>query len=258
MSKLLFVSDLHGNFVATEALDAEIKKIVPDDIFFLGDAVGKGPDSDKTCDWVRENCRHFIKGNWDHFLARGFKTRANPSESFYYDQIGEERFNWLESLPYEDEILISGLNFRLVHGRPSDLNFHPYLNPDELEKGLWGYGRSCTGESLDESGYKVILEGEKRKFDAFISGDCHSPYIETLNNGYAINTGSVGNSLGTPNCHCLLIEGEPGSTEKSPLKMSILSIPYDNEKAAARARECKDLPLNGSFANEVLTGVYSR
>ena len=258
MSKLLFVADLHGNFVATEALDAEIKKIRPDDIFFLGDAVGKGPDNDKTCDWVRENCRHFIKGNWDYFLARNFKSGANPSDKYYYDQIGEERFNWLDSLPFEDEVLISGLNFRLVHGRPSDINFHPYLNPDELEKGLWGYGCSYSGESVDESGFCITLEGEKRKFDAFISGDCHSPYIESLNGGYAINTGSVGNSLGVPNCHCALIEGELGSPEKSPIRMTILSIPYDNKKAAERAKECPGLPAGEAFQKEVLTGVYSR
>ena len=91
--KIVVLADLHGNMVATEAMERELEKIRPDDIWVLGDAVGKGPESDKTCDWVREHCRHFIKGNWDCFLARGFKTRANPSESFYYDQIGEERFN---------------------------------------------------------------------------------------------------------------------------------------------------------------------
>ena len=65
MQKILFLADLHGNMPATLALEKEIEKIKPDDIWFLGDAVGKGPESDKTLDWVRKNCNHFIAGNWD-------------------------------------------------------------------------------------------------------------------------------------------------------------------------------------------------
>lgn len=258
MSKLLFAADFHGNYVATMALDAEIKKIQPDEIFFLGDAIGKGPDNDKTCDWVRANCNHFIKGNWDRMLNYSRIPNGYPMHEFYRNQIGEERFNWLESLPFEDEVLISGLNFRLLHGRPSDLNYHPYLTIEELKKGLWGYGKNCTSVTEDDAG-NVTLVGTKRKFDGFIGADCHMPYIQTLpGGGYAINTGSVGNSLGVANCHCLLIEGELGSTEKTPLKMSILSIPYDNEKAALRAKETVDLPDSEAFQKEVLTGVYSR
>lgn len=258
MSRILFISDLHGNYVATMALEAEIKKIKPDKIYFLGDAVGKGPDSDKTCDWVRENCDYCIRGNWDYFLSNSFKRHRDKSHEFYWNQIGAERFAWLDTLPFEDEVLISGLNFRLLHGRPSDINYHPYLGMDDIKNGLWGYGNKYTSVVRDSSG-QLRLRGEKRKFDAFISGDCHMPYIQTLHGGgYAVNTGSVGNSLGVPNCHGVLIEGELGSTEKSPVKMSILSIPYDNEKAAQRAKECVGLPASKAFQREVLTGYYSR
>lgn len=260
MSKILFVADLHGNYEATMALDAEIKKLKPDDIYFLGDAVGKGPDSDKTCDWVRENCKHWIAGNWDYFLVNSYREQKpiGIGDEFYWEQVGPERMDWLASLPFEDEILISGLNFRLLHGRPTDKNYHPYQSLDEISKGLWGYGRSYTGVKMSDSGHPE-LEGEKRKFDAFISADCHMPYIQaTPDSGYAINTGSVGNSLGVTNCHCLLIEGDPGSSIKTPLKMSILSIPYDIEKAVRRAKDCAGLPNSEAFQKELLTGVYSR
>ena len=46
-----------------------MEKIRPDDIWFLGDAVGKGPESDKTCDWVRTHCNHWVAGNWDGLPA---------------------------------------------------------------------------------------------------------------------------------------------------------------------------------------------
>ena len=84
------------------------------------------------------------------------------------------------------------------------------------------------------------------------------PYIRTLDLGYAINTGSVGNSLGIPRCHALIIEGELGATELCPISMNILSIPYDNQLAAKIADDYPDLPNKEAYKKEVLTGIYSR
>ena len=66
MAKIILLADLHGNMPATLAMEKEINRIEPDEIWFLGDAVGKGPESDQTCDWVRTHCQHFIGGNWDY------------------------------------------------------------------------------------------------------------------------------------------------------------------------------------------------
>ena len=239
MSKILFIADLHGNMPATLALEKEMDRIRPDDIWFLGDAVGKGPESDKTLDWVRDHCGHFIKGNWDDGCVMSAKpdcTDPGPN-AFYCDQLGKERLDWLESLPLEDEILISGISFRLIHGRPVDINFHSYLSMDELKPGF-----------TDTKG---------KVHGGFISADCHMPYIRTTDYGYAINTGSVGNSLGVPKCHALLIEGEPGSSELSPISMNILSITYDNA-LAARIADDYPVPNREAYKTEVLTGVYSR
>ena len=56
MAKIILLADLHGNMPATLAMEKEINRIEPDEIWFLGDAVGKGPESDQTCDWVRIHC----------------------------------------------------------------------------------------------------------------------------------------------------------------------------------------------------------
>lgn len=240
MSKILFLADLHGNMPATLALEEEINKIRPDLIWFLGDAVGKGPESDKTFDWVREHCDKHLAGNWDLLVAE--LSRNCPPEwagaSFFWEQLGKERLDWLESLPTESEILISGINFRLFHGRPIDSNYHTYLTMDELRPGF--------------TDTKGNLHG------GFISADCHTPYLREMDLGYALNTGSVGNSLGVTRCHALVIEGEFNATEASPINFTFLSIPYDKELAIARADECPDLPNKEAYINELRTGVYSR
>ena len=56
--KIVFLGDLHGNMTATRAMEQELDRIGPDEIWFLGDAIGKGPESDRTCDWVRSRCHH--------------------------------------------------------------------------------------------------------------------------------------------------------------------------------------------------------
>lgn len=238
MDKILFVADFHGNMTATLALEKEIEKIKPDDIWFLGDAVGKGPENDKTLDWVRENCNHFVAGNWDIGVVESAKDPEKDPwmNEFYYKQIGKERLDWLESLPLEDEVLISGINFRLFHGRPVDDNYHTYLTMDQFRPGF--------------TDTKGKLHG------GFISADCHTPYVREMDLGYAINTGSVGNSLGIPRVHALLIEGELGAEEESPISFNILSIPYDNQLAVEIADKCPDLPDKEAYKKELLTGVY--
>ena len=240
MDKILFIADLHGNMPATLALEKEISRIQPDDIWFLGDAVGKGPESDKTVDWVRAHCNHFLSGNWDALMVE-WSIKCPPGHehnAFYWNQLGKERLDWLESLPSEDEVLISGINFRLFHGRPIDANYHTYLSMDEYRPGF-----------TDTKG---------KQHGGFICADCHTPYIREMDLGYAINTGSVGNSLGLPRCHALLIEGELGSSELVPISFNILSIPYDNNLAVRIADEYPDLPGKEAYKNELLTGVYSQ
>ena len=229
--KIVFLADLHGNMVATEAMERELDRIGPDDVWFLGDAVGKGPESDRTCDWVRNHCRHWIAGNWDRAM------RMYPEyNAFYVRQIGQERLDWLDSLPLEDELEIGGIRFRLVHGRFLD---PLYLSFDPDEKLREGF-RFHDG---------------RPEANGLICADSHRPFVRPLEGGYALNTGSVGDNLSLPRAHALLLEGEK---ERGPLSITILSVPYDNRKAAERADLFPDLPLREAYRREVLTGVYSR
>ena len=229
--KIVFLADLHGNMVATEAMERELDRIQPDDIWFLGDAVGKGPASDKTCDWAKAHCRHWIAGNWDRSM------RLYPEyNAWHVRQIGEERLNWLDSLPLEDELEISGIRFRLVHGRFLDPLYLSYDPDEKLREGFRFHDGRPDANGL-------------------ICADSHRPFVRPLVGGYALNTGSVGNNLTLPRAHALLLEGEQGP---GPLNITILSVPYDNRRAAEIADLYPDLPKKESYQNEVMTGVYSR
>ncbi len=230
--KIVLLGDLHGNMPATEAMERELDKICPDDIWFLGDAVGKGPESDKTCDWVRTHCTHWIAGNWDRYLS----LERGGDHAFFTRQLGPERFDWLDSLPLEDELTISGIRFRLVHGRNLDPIYQNYDPEEKLREGFRFHdGRPEAG--------------------GLICADSHRPFLRPLNGGFAINTGSVGNNFGVARASALLLEGED---EPGTLRITFLSVPYDNRRAAEIADLYPDLPLKEAYQKEVLTAVYSR
>jgi len=231
--KIAMIGDLHGNYIATLALEKALQQVKPDEIWFLGDAVGKGPQNAETCDWVRTNCKHCVGGNWDY----GIGGREFPEDGYFWNQLGEERLAWLNGLPREMEAWISGVRFRLFHGRPVT----PLMSA-QTDKTVLGAAFHANGKD----------------YSGIIFADSHRPFVRTLAEGYAVNTGSVGNSLGVPRAHCLIVEGTPGSREPAPLMMSVLCVPYDNEAAAEAARKDVLLPHRESFINEVLTGVYSR
>lgn len=231
--KIALIGDLHGNYIATQALEAELKRHNVDEIWFLGDAVGKGPQNAETCDWVRANCTLCVGGNWDY----GIGGKEFPEDGYFWAQLGPERMEWLRTLPREQDVWISGVHFRLFHGRPVT----PLISVQE-DKAVFAQAFRANGEV-----YRGI-----------IFADSHRPFVRTLNDGYALNTGSVGNSMGVPRAHALIMEGELGCRTDAPMTMTILSVPYDNEAAAEMARQDAALPHRESFIKEVLTGVYSR
>ncbi|MFR4293297.1 MAG: metallophosphoesterase family protein [Christensenellales bacterium] len=104
MKKIAMVGDLHGNLTATLAMEKALKDYHVDEIWFLGDAVGKGPQSRETCDWVRANCTRFVGGNWDY----GIGGTRFAADNYFWDQLGEERMNWLNTLPLDMDEWISG------------------------------------------------------------------------------------------------------------------------------------------------------
>ena len=228
--KIILLADLHGNLPATLAMEEEIRRVGPDDVWFLGDAVGKGPSNAATCDWVREHCAHWIGGNWDY----GIGGREYPADEYYWNQLGPERMAWLNALPREGELTLSGHRFRLFHGRPVTQLLRAQDDKDVL-------GREFHTDRGD--------------FTGVIFADSHRPFIRTLAEGYIMNTGSIGNSLGVAKAHAILLEGEPADAP-APLRMTILSVPYDTEAAVRDADE--HLPHREAYIREIRTGMYSR
>lgn len=135
-------TDIHANLEALEAVLAKIDQIAEDDpidqIWFLGDLVGYGPNPNECIEKLRERTDVMIAGNHD-WAAVGkidlddFSEAARISAEWTAKQLTEEHRTFLTNLP---ERLEKG-DCTLVHGSP----FGP----------LWEY---LTSEVLAERSFQ--------------------------------------------------------------------------------------------------------
>ncbi|NLM86825.1 MAG: metallophosphoesterase family protein [Clostridiales bacterium] len=222
------IADLHGNLPALRALEQDLKEQLPDQIWCLGDMVGKGPHSDQTLDWALEHCEVILGGNWDY----GIGCKLYPRDVFYHKQLGEQRLQTLANLPREKHLTLSGRKIRLIHGRPVMPRLHYIQEPKE-----------------------ELLPLLAPDFDLLLYADCHRQGLRTLS-GQIVNIGSVGNGLGVPMVQYLLLTGSEGEAP-ARLEMRYVTLPYDNKAAAQDARETPGLPDAEAYIKEVLTGQYA-
>jgi len=76
--RIAFISDIHGNFTALQAVLADINSQAIDQIICLGDTVTIGPQPVEVLNALRElNCV-YVKGNHDAAVL-------NPESAFQYD-----------------------------------------------------------------------------------------------------------------------------------------------------------------------------
>ena len=230
--KIAMVADLHGNLPAVEALDRDLARRGIKHIYCLGDMIGKGPSSADTMDWALSKCEIILQGNWDGGI--GFKEF--PADEFYYNQLGEKRMKILRELPKEHVMTLSGRKTRLIHGRPTmprPIPIHdgrselePYFLPD---------------------------------FEVLGYADVHTQGVRIVNHrGTLFNTGSVGNAIGSTYVQYCIVEA--GGTREDPLDITMVSLSYDNARAAEDARLAGEKGLVNweLFIREVMTGHYAR
>ena len=232
--KIALLADLHGNADALREVEKELALAAPDELWFLGDAVGKGPDNDVCFDWVRANCQKWIAGNWD----RGVGLRLFPGDGIYQRQLGEERLKHFLNLPIEETVWFSGLRVRLMHGRPVLQELPIGTEPADALEPMF----------TDQAGEKC---------DAVIYADMHRQLLRTMRFGTLYNIGSVGNATGVKGAFFGILEGEPGEKE-APFSLRLCRVPFDPEPVIERARLFfgEDDHRYTSFAHELRTGQY--
>ncbi|MCD6162302.1 MAG: metallophosphoesterase family protein [candidate division Zixibacteria bacterium] len=200
--RLAFFSDVHANLAALNAVILDFRAEKIDRIFFLGDAVGYGPNPNECVELIDEIAEIKLMGNHDYAALGLMKTDyfnqyAAESMSWTKDSISQKAIEILSDFEITSEVD----NFMLVHASPKE--------PDQ-----WHY-------ILDMD--DVVENFEYFKNQICLIGHTHRPYIVTRdeegscsisqkeqenicdNKRYLINIGSVGQPRDSDPRSCYLI-----------------------------------------------------
>ena len=181
--RVAVISDMHGNDLAFEAVEADLKKQEVDQIVCLGDAIQGGPQPAEVVQRLRRlNCPVVI-GNADAWLISGQETADEGIPPERLKKMGEIRLWSLSQLTEDDIDFISKfqptvtlqlegvLELLCFHGSPTSFDdvILPSAPEEEFQKFLGPYtGKLLTG------------------------GHTHAQQIRRIGDLFFFNPGSVG------------------------------------------------------------------
>jgi len=220
--KAAFISDIHGNAVALEAVLLDLEKKGVDKVYVLGDLVFRGPEPKRSLELIRSLHTEGIKGNADEWVVRGVREGEVPEKAlelmnrerqWTVDQLDTSDLNYLQNLPAELTTNVGGFEVTGFHATPDSL--FEIILPDATEETI----KTSLMHHTDAQVY--------------VYAHIHRPYIRYINGKVIMNTGSVGLPFdGMPKASYGLIEVENGN-----LRTSIERVSFDTEQVIRLYKE---------------------
>lgn len=151
--RIAVISDMHGNDLAFETVEADIQKQNIDQIVCLGDAVQGGPQPAEVVQRLRRlNCP-IVMGNADAWLISGEETADEGIPPERLKKMGDVRLWSLSQLADDDRAFIAnfqptvtlkledGLDLLCFHGSPTSFDdvILPAAPLEEFQKFLGAY-----------------------------------------------------------------------------------------------------------------------
>lgn len=174
MSKIAFISDIHGNFSALQSVWDDIEKNNISKVYCLGDMVGYYSQINEVIDFLIEKNVPSIIGNHDYALLHnnGIIDRSKTCTNILTKQltyIRPDNLEYLASLPDYLVIEVNNNKIMCVHG-----GFNDYI--DEYI-------------SVVDEKYLLNIDND---ITHFITAHSHIPVIKSFNKLIYANSGSVG------------------------------------------------------------------
>jgi putative phosphoesterase len=219
--RMAFISDIHGNANALDAVLEDIKNRQVEKIYVLGDIAYRGPEPQRSVDLVQSLETFVIKGNADEWVVRGIQQGEVPDKAlsmmraeqeWICSHMDQKSIEYLRDLPTELKLEAEGLLIHAFHATPKSL-FDVVL-PHESDELL-----------------STKMMGTEA--DLYVYAHIHRPYIRYINGKCIINLGSVGLPFdGLPKASYALVDIHEGT-----FQTSIIRVRYDIEKTIKQFEE---------------------
>ncbi|NLF92797.1 MAG: metallophosphoesterase family protein, partial [Oligosphaeraceae bacterium] len=110
MTKIGFISDIHGNIDALQAVLTRLEQCGCEMVFCLGDIVGYGAGPSECIKLIRERAIPSVMGNHDEYVTLLMdpgveKLREDVRQAIYWTQsnLSMDDLRWLANLPMRIE-----------------------------------------------------------------------------------------------------------------------------------------------------------
>jgi diadenosine tetraphosphatase ApaH/serine/threonine PP2A family protein phosphatase len=238
------IADVHGNYLALEAVLADIRAHDISDIVNLGDMASGPLDARRTMEMLMALDAVHVLGNHDRWLIDRPVEKMGSWDRPAYAQLEAVHLDWLRTVPATQ--IFRGQAF-LCHATPADDNVYwlEAVMPD-------GSVRMAPLEAIEK-------EAEGISQPLILCGHTHIARAVRLSDGRMIvNPGSVGSpgfsyhvpyphliEAGTPDARYAILELTSGNWS-----VTFRHVPYDNNAMALLAQRNGD----PEFASALATG----
>lgn len=191
--KYAFVSDIHANLQAWQAVWADTRANRADMVICLGDVVGYGPRPAETLSAMYEKVNHFILGNHDAVVANLFDASAFNDDALRMiewtrQQLGRKAIDFFRKLPYKLELDVGGFPALCVHGSAYEPHDFYYITDSFEAQRCW----EAKPHDLIFVGHTHEPGVFERAPNGTIVQKPPEDFIVTEGYRYIVNAGSVG------------------------------------------------------------------
>lgn len=221
--KIAFISDIHGNAVALDAVLEDLAGQQVDRIYVLGDLCYRGPEPKRALNLIRQLNTPVIKGNADEWVVRGVQPGEVPDQAL--DMMNRERAWTVEQLDQEDIQYLQNLPMDIHQPLSDKLTLHAFhATPENLFTIVFP---DASPETLQQS----LMYAEEAEL--YVYAHIHLPYIRFLNGKCIVNIGSVGLPFdGLPKASYALVE-----VDQDNFQLGIRRVAYDVERVVEQYRK---------------------
>lgn len=230
-----FISDIHANLEALEAVLEDIEEQNINEIICLGDIVGYGANPNECIELVEKKCSIILQGNHDAaaievLSTHHFNIHAKIAIEWTTQELKRENKEWLYNLP----LISSKENMTFVHATPYEPNMWYYIT--SLEEAAFNFKYFDTDLCFVGHTHIPIIIGLEGEEEIYVHQDTSISFNQQNSEPkrrYLINVGSVGQprDRNPKACYSIL------DTEK--LEFSYRRVAYDIEKAQQKMRKIR-------------------
>jgi len=208
--KIGFISDVHANLPALEAVlrDMSTRNVGP--VYCAGDILGYYTFPDEVVDLLRRRGVNCIAGNHDRAVlvgTKGMNSIAAAAIEWTREHMSTSTYDFIQDLPNSIHRPVEEVMVAVHHGSPRHMS--EYIFEEHV-----------SDELLAVAGAKLL-----------VLGHTHMPYMAQFPTGHVINPGSVGQPRdGDPRASYVILDSSEWS-------FSMVRVAYDQRLVMEKIRE---------------------